>query len=162
FVPAGQSVWELGVGADPARKANEDYKGRTDDSLGVDKSQTTFVFVTARRWPGKVAWQEEKRAEGRWGDVRAFDADDIEIAFDVAPVVQLWFSELIGLPVEGVQLIEYWWDAFARASQPNLTPDLVLAGRADEAAEFLRTLEQETRVTTIAAASTDDVLAFVA
>jgi hypothetical protein len=162
FVPAGRSVWELGVGADPARKANEDYKTRTDDSLGVNKSETTFVFATARRWPGKMKWQEAKRADGEWADVRAFDADDIEIAFDEAPAVQFWFSELIGLPVEGIQLIEHWWDAFVRGSQPNLTPELVLAGRADEAAALLRTLEQETRVTTIAAASTDDVLAFVA
>jgi hypothetical protein len=162
FVPSGDSVWELGVGEDPARKANEDYRTRTENSLGVDKSKTTFVFATARRWSGRTEWAREKRAEGEWADVLAFDADDIDTAFDEAPAVQFWFSELIGLPVDGVRTIENWWDAFSRTTQPSLTPGLVLAGRADEAAKLLRLLEEETRITTVSAASTDEVLAFVA
>jgi hypothetical protein len=85
FVPAGLSVWELGVGNPPESKANEDYEKRTANPLGVDKSSTTFVLATARRWPGKVEWAQQKRAEGDWKDVQAFDADDIETAFDAAP-----------------------------------------------------------------------------
>lgn len=162
FVPADASVWELGVGDPPQKKANDDYKSRTDNSLGVDKSKTTFVFVTPRRWPGKTKWADEKRAENKWADVNAFDADDIDTAFEAAPAVQFWFSELIGLPVQGVRTIENWWDAFSRTTQPSLTAELVLAGRADEAALLLRTLEEETRITTVSASSADDVLAFVA
>lgn len=162
FVPMGRSVWELGVGADPGTKADDDYRTRTDDSLGVDKSKTTFVFATARRWPRKAQWERERRAEGRWADVRAFDADDIEAAFDAAPAAQFWFSELIGLPVQGVRMIEHWWDAFSEASHPKLTPELVLAGRADQAADLLRIVDEETRITTISAPSSDDVIAFVA
>jgi hypothetical protein len=162
FVPQGASVWELGVGEDPARKANEDYKSRTENSLGIDKSKTTFVFVTARRWSGRDTWAEVKRVEGEWLDVKAFDGDDIDTAFEDAPEVQYWFSEVIGLPVQGVRTIENWWDAFSRTTQPSLTPELVLAGRADEAATLLRALEAETRITTVSAASSDDVLAFVA
>jgi hypothetical protein len=149
LVPAGPSVWELGVGESPLSKANEDYQKRTDDSLGLDKAKRTFVFATARRWPGKATWAEEKRGEADWGDVKAFDADDIETAFESAPAAHFWFSELVGLPVEGVRMVETWWDAFSMSSQPNLTPELVLAGRTDEAAELLRILEEETRVTTI-------------
>lgn len=162
FVPVSASVWELGVGEDPARKADEDYKTRTDNPLGVDKSKTTFVFVTARRWSGKTAWAQAKRAEAEWAGVHALDADDVDTAFDDAPAVHFWFSELIGLPVEGVRTIENWWDAFSRTTQPSLTPELVLAGRADQAAALLRNLEEETRITTVSAPSTDDVLAFVA
>lgn len=162
FVPGGSSVWELGVGEDPGAKAEEDYKKRTNDSLGIDKSKTTFVFVTARRWAGKTAWGEGKRAEGDWANVEAFDADDLEIAFEAAPAAQYWFSELIGLPVDGIRTIENWWDAFSSRTQPNLTPELVLAGRADQAATLLQILEEDTRITTVSATSTDDVLAFVA
>ena len=162
FVPRGASVWELGVGGSPENKANEDYAKRTADPLGVDKSKTTFVFVTARRWAGRTVWAAAKRADKKWADVQAFDADDIETAFDAAPAAQFWFSELIGLPVDGVRTIENWWDAFSRSTQPNLTLELILAGRADQAAELLRILEEDTRVTTVSAASTDDVLAFVA
>src|SRR4051794_30288942 len=53
FVPEGVSVWEMGAGEDPADKANSDYRTRTKDSLGFDKSGTTFVFVTLRRWSKK-------------------------------------------------------------------------------------------------------------
>jgi hypothetical protein len=161
FVPGGASVWELGVGP-PESKANADYRTRTDDPLGRDKTTTTFVFVTPRRWPRKSEWARERRAEGDWADVRAFDADDIEVAFESAPAAHFWFSQVVGLPVEGVRMIEGWWNVFSRLSDPNLTPELVLAGRADESAALLRLLEQETRITGISAASSDEILAFVA
>ena len=162
FVPRDASVWELGVSASPASKATDDYDKRTANSLGVDKSVTTFVFVTARRWPGKVTWAQTKRDEHKWADVQAFDADDIETAFESAPAAQFWFSELIGLPVDGIRTMENWWAAFSTTTEPGLTPELVLGGRADQAAELLHILEEDTRVTTISAASSDDVLAFVA
>src|SRR5579862_3433046 len=60
FVPLGSSVWELGVGDDPAKKASEDYAKRTKDSLGLDRSKATFVFATARRWAGKTDRSEER------------------------------------------------------------------------------------------------------
>ena len=162
LVPAGKSVWEFGAGGDPKGKADGDYKTRTEKPLGVDKSTTTFVFATPRRWAGKNDWAKEKRDKNEWADVRAFDADDIETAFESAPAAHFWFSELVGLPVDGVRTIERWWDAFSQTSQPHLTPELVLAGRADQAAALLRLLEEETRLTTISAASPDDALAFVA
>ena len=60
-VPAGLSTWELGVGADPARKAESDLRSRTKNPLGIEPSEATFVFVTARRWPGKAKWEAEKK-----------------------------------------------------------------------------------------------------
>src|ERR1700738_4660541 len=53
FVPEGHSVWELGTGQDPGDKASRDYKWRTDDPLGEDRANTTFVFVTPRVFKGK-------------------------------------------------------------------------------------------------------------
>ena len=77
FVPGGIAVWELGVGDNPGEKAQSDYRSRTDDPLGVDPSQTTFVFVTPREWRGKDDWAQRKRSENVWADVKAFDVDDI-------------------------------------------------------------------------------------
>lgn len=162
LVPSGLSVWELSTAESPERKADDDYAARTANPLGVDKSSTTFVFVTPRRWQRKQDWANAKRAEREWRDVRAFDAYDIETAFEVAPAAHFWFSELIGLPVDGLQMTETWWDRFSRLSQPPLTPALVLAGREGAAADLLRLLEVETGLTTVSAPSTDDVLAFVA
>src|SRR6266545_1454669 len=162
FVPAGRSVWELGTGADPAHKANSDYNKRTRDPLGEDRGSTTFVFVTSRRWADGEQWAQKKREEGIWSDVKVCDVDDIDQAFDDAPAAHYWISEILGKPVAGVQTIEAWWDRFSASTAPSLTPELVLAGRLDQAAALLRVLEQDCQNTTVASASTDDVLAFVA
>src|SRR5437588_1430507 len=85
FVPTGLSVWEMGVNQDPKGKAESDYTKRTEDPAGVEPSQTTFVFVTPRRWPGKEDWVEDKRASGMWRDVQVLDADDLETWLELAP-----------------------------------------------------------------------------
>jgi len=72
------------VGESPQSKAKKDYEKRTKDSLGVDKTKATFVFATGRRWPGKTKWANDRRAEDVWKDVKAFDADDIETAFEIS------------------------------------------------------------------------------
>ncbi|MEN3282796.1 MAG: hypothetical protein V7607_3936 [Solirubrobacteraceae bacterium] len=162
FVPEGMSVWELGTGADPAAKASNDYRDRTKDSLGVEKGDAVFVAVAARRWDGKDDWARRRGAEGVWRDVRALDVSDIEQALESAPAVHFAFSEMVGKPVSGVRTIEDWWQRFSTITRPVLTPELVLAGRADQAANLLRLVAQEGRITTIAAPGTDDVIAFVA
>ena len=161
FVPDGLSVWEMGVGEDPAHKANSDYRNRTKNSLGIDKASTTFVFVTPRRWPKKKDWADKKRKEGKWRDVRALDADDIEQALDEAPAVHFWLSEMLGMPAAEVQTLEDWWERFSSVYEPTLTPQMVLAGRADEAAALLRLLARDVGRTLVRAASVDDGLAFV-
>ena len=153
---------ELGSGGDPRKKANSDYRSRTDDSLDVDKAETTFVFVTLRRWDDKVEWAKKKRAEGIWRDVLAFDADDLEQALDETPNVHYWISERLGLSASDVQTMEDWWDRFSTVYQPLLTPQMVLAGRDDAAAALLRLLARDVGKTFVRAASVDDGLAFVA
>jgi hypothetical protein len=162
FVPSGLSVWELGTGADVLAKANKSYRDRTKNSLGIDKTTTTFVFATPRQWPGKQAWIQRKRDEGEWANVIALDVSDIETALEAAPAVHIRFSEMVGKVAAGAATIEDWWGAFSTSTQPALTPELVLAGRADQAAELLRQIAQERRRTTVAAPSDDDVLAFCA
>jgi hypothetical protein len=162
FVPDGLSVWEMGVGGDPEKKAQSDYRTRTKNPNGVDRASTTFVFVTPRRWEKKKDWEQRRRDEGVWRDVRALDADDIEQALEVSPAVQIWLSELLGMDPFGATSIEDWWDRFARGFNPTLTSPVVLAGREDEAAALVRRLADEVGRTFVRAASIDDGLAFVA
>jgi hypothetical protein len=162
FVPKGSTVWELGVGGDPGDKAQRDYRSRTDDPLGVSIPDTTFVFVTPREWRDKDTWAQRKRDEGRWADVRAFDVDDIEQALELAPAVHHRFSELAGKPSHGATSIDRWWEKFRRLSSPMLDPEMVLAGRADDAAQLLRIFDTDPCQTSVAAVSADEVIAFVA
>lgn len=162
FVPGGRSVWEMGVGGDPAAKAQRDYRSRTDDPQGINPAEHTFVFVTPRRWEGKKDWEQRKRDEGNWHDVRVLDGDDIEQALEVSPAVQVWLSELLGLEPLGATSIEDWWGRYSRGFDPTMTPEVVLAGRADLAASLVRRVAENVGRTFIRAVSVDDGLAFAA
>ena len=162
FVPDGLSYWELGAGAEPQNKANSDYRTRTATLGDGVQSDAIFVFVTSRRWPGKVDWAASKRAEQRWRDVRAFDVDELETALEAAPAVHVWFSEMVGKPARGAQSVDDWWARFASRTRPALTPELVLAGRENTAEELIRHLELERRILSIGSKSVEDDLGFVA
>lgn len=162
FVPEGASVWEFGTSGDFRTKAASDYKNRSADPLGVVTAETTFVFVTPRRWADAEKWRQEKRADGVWKDVVVLDAADIYAAMESAPAVHVQFSEAVGKPANSVGGLEGWWNRYRAPVRGLLTPELVLVGRADESAALLRALsDRETGHTWIAAASIDDVLAFV-
>lgn len=162
FVPEGHGVWELGVGGDPGAKAQSDYRSRTDNPQGINPAEHTFVFVTPRRWQSKNEWAQRKRAEGIWRSVRALDADDIELALEVSPAVQIWLSELLGLEPLGAISIEDWWGRYSRGFDPTMTPQVVLAGRMDQAGSLVRRISEDVGRTFIRAVSIDDGLAFAA
>jgi hypothetical protein len=162
FVPTGFAVWEMGTSVDPKGKADDDYQKRTQKPLGVIPAETTFVFVTPRSWPGKAEWVLEKQADGVWANVVALDVDDIDQAFERAPAAHVWFSELVGLPAQGAQSLTQWWEKFSKLSSPPLSHSLVLAGRADAAADLVRILEGPAQVTSVSATDEEELLAFVA
>jgi hypothetical protein len=106
WVPQGDSKWEMGCSNDVLKKANEDFRKRTQpDFESVNLSQH-FVFVTPRRWAGKAKWQANANQKVSWLSVCAIDADDLEAWLDASPSVALWFAELIGLAGEGIESIE--------------------------------------------------------
>ena len=70
FFPAGKSGWEIGTEKSAVSKANKDYEKRSADPLGLPLHESTFMFVTPRSWPKRKQWETQKRAEGRWRDVR--------------------------------------------------------------------------------------------
>ena len=134
WTPEGASAWEFSCERDPKRKANRDYRKRTEDPQDLNTSQTAFVFVTPRRWRGKSDWVRDCVQESPWADVRALDADDLSAWLEQAPAVAHWFSRLIGkLPDTGVIPLDEWWETWSSSTQPKIIPDLVLAGRSKQA-----------------------------
>ena len=57
LVPAGISLWECGASEDVKGKIDGDYDKRTKNSLGYEKRESTFVFVTPRTWSGADEWR---------------------------------------------------------------------------------------------------------
>ncbi|MYB75895.1 MAG: hypothetical protein F4X83_02110 [Chloroflexi bacterium] len=96
WIPAGLSGWEMSCELEVTRKASSDYKKRTEEPLGLDMTTTTFVFVTSRRWSAKRKWEQERRQEGHWSNVRAFDSDDLVAWLGESPEVSRWFARVMG------------------------------------------------------------------
>lgn len=162
FIPTGQSGWEFGTNRDIKGKADADYEKRKADPLGLDPAETTFVFVTPRRWGGKNKWAKARKAEGFWSDVRAYDADDLAAWLERAPGVHLWLSILIGKHPEGATDISTFWDDWADVTEPRMSADLVLSGRQDEVDRLFSWLRAGPSSLALQADSREESLAFFA
>jgi hypothetical protein len=162
FIPEGISAWELGTNRDVKAKADKDYKKRCDDPLGLDPTETSFVFVTPRRWGRKDKWVESKEAEGFWREVRAYDADDLEAWLELAPVVHIWLSFRLGKHPQGVRDLAKFWADWSDVTNPPMSPDLVISGREDESERLRQWLGEEPSALTLRAESREEALAFFA
>ena len=163
WVPGSASAWEFSCEKNPKRKATEDYEKRTADSKGVDISSATFVFATSRRWPAKRNWTKECREEGRWANVRALDADDLVAWLEQAPAVAHWFARLIGkLPAIGVVPLVEWWENWSTVANPQIPPELVTAGRQDQAERIAQWFEGGPSHYYVQGDTQDEAIAFLA
>ena len=130
WVPNGNSGWEFSCARKPKNKADQEYAKRLAEPQGLDVSQSTFIFVTARKWNSKRQWVESRRADNKWADVKVLNASDLVAWLQQAPAVSNWFARLIGkLPAEGVEPLDEWWKTWRSAANPIISPRLVLAGR---------------------------------
>ena len=158
FVPIGKSVWEMGCGQGSQAKANEDYNKRENDS----NKETSFVFVTSRRWSGVRQWAEEKNKEEKWKEVRAYDADSLATWIEQAPGVELWLSGLIGTRPQGAYDLESWWEEqWQNVTSPKLTPEVILAKRNDIAQKILAKIKTQ-QTASIQGPSIESSIAFLA
>ena len=98
FCPTGISVWEFGTDENIKSKFNDDFKKRSDNPNGIDKSETTFCFVTSRIWnhrEGITEFTKAKQKDSTWKGVRIFDANNLEMWLSEYPSVAAWFSKII-------------------------------------------------------------------
>jgi len=161
FVPSGLSVWEFGTSRDVKRKANEDYRKRCDDPRGVDKTNTTFVFVTSRIWEDKDKWEQEKNVEGGWKQVKVLDAVDLGTWLHQCPAVHRWFARCMGKRPEGALDIEQAWDNWRFATEPPSNENLAIAGRTEAVENIIQKLKGNPSVIRVFGESKDEAYAFI-
>jgi len=163
WVPAGRSGWEFGTNEDAKAKAERDFE-KSVKALGKkERAETTFVFVTPRRWSAKAAWIEAKKAKGLWKDVRAYDASDLEQWLEQSLPAQAWFANERHMPAQHVRSLDKCWVDWASVSTPPLTG--ALFSSAIEAAKrtmLSRLSKPSEGPILIAADSTEEALAFLA
>jgi transcriptional regulator with XRE-family HTH domain len=161
YVPAGSTGWEIGTQREGiAGKANEDYTKRTADPLGLEQSASTFVFVTPRPWPKKNEWAHQKRDEGVWKNVKAYDGTDLVHWIEQYPAVGQWLAAALGKRPQGVRQLEELWSEWSLATQWPLPTDLMLSDRDEDSATLLRWLRGEHSAIAFQAESPEEVAAF--
>lgn len=161
FIPPGTSGWEMGTDKNVKGKADYEYDNRVKDPLGLLPANSTFVFVTPRRWKNKEEWAQAKRNEGVWKDVRVIDADDLSAWLEISPSVHIWFSILIGKRPSSVNDLQNFWQTWSGATQPTLVPELLLSGRAASVAQVQEFLRARPSVLEIKADTREEALAFL-
>ena len=157
-LPPGSLLFEFGTNKDIGAKATDDYRKRVRQD---DAASHVFVFATPRRWRGKEKWLKEHRSKGIFADIWALDADDLEAWLDVSPVSHYWISEHLGRQPDDAQTLEHWWNAFHRATQPELPLSMFMAGRESTRDKLRELLAKVPRTITIQADWRDDCLAFI-
>jgi addiction module HigA family antidote len=163
WIPHGASGWEFGTDQAPKSKADTDYTNRTKATDKTLRNETTFVFVTPRRWPGKKKWEQDRQAEGKWKDVRAYDASDLEQWLEQSVAAQTWFSDEVNRGSNGTSSLDKCWADWATAADPALVGSLfktsVQSGIGIIGSRLSKSPEEPT---IIAADSIEEALAFLA
>ncbi|NBG67154.1 hypothetical protein [Acidiluteibacter ferrifornacis] len=133
YLPLGISLWEFGSNRDIKGKADSDYKKRTENPLGYNPKDSTYIFVTPRLWQNAEEWADEKKAEGKWKDVKVLNAEVLEEWLEVAPTVSAWLAKHIGkYPDGGIQSTDDFWEEWSSGIKFNLNSDILLGGRRKE------------------------------
>lgn len=157
-LPSGSLRFELGTNKDIGTKASKDYRKRAKQN---DAASHVFVFATPRRWSGKDKWLEERRSEGKFANVWALDADDLEAWLETSPSSHYWISEHLGKQPDEARTLEQWWGSFHQTTQPELPLSMFTAGRESTRDKLRELLAKAPRTITIQADWRDDCLAFI-
>jgi hypothetical protein len=128
FCPRGASVWEVTVEGELS-KLNRDFKKRVDDPSPFEPKVTTYVAVSARRFPPKLRWAADKRSLDFWRDVRVLDAEDLATWLSSAPAVARWFADRLGRPTNDMEDLDGFLERWRRRTRPPLPPSIAIAGR---------------------------------
>lgn len=162
WISEGRSVWEFGCDTDPRKKANKDYRKRTDRTAKSKRQESVFVFVTPRRWPRKRDWVEDRREEGHWKDVRVYDADDLEQWLEQSIPATAWFIEEIGLQTQGVSTLDRFWEDWSTTCNPQISPFIFAEPIAKHKSNFKEWLEApEGRPYYVSGNTEDEAIAFL-
>ncbi|WP_299004200.1 helix-turn-helix domain-containing protein [uncultured Shewanella sp.] len=126
-VPKENAIWELGTNQDPRKKAENDYNkslSKKSKLNSAERKNTTFVFVTPRKWPQGKSWAKSKSELGDYKSVKVYDSSNLEQWIEVLPSVQIWFTEKLGIDTSDVYSLDSYWYYWSNSSNPQLSPHL--------------------------------------
>lgn len=162
FVPQHKSLWEFKTNG-VEKEAESDYRKRTENSLGIDKSKTTFIFVTTASWPNKDVWISKKKAQKEWADVRVYNSSILQNWLNITDVTAKWFiGTILGRSYETCLTIEDFWEEWSIGPKGIiLVPELVLSGREASSQQLINFLQGEPNLMAVRASTKDEAIAFI-
>lgn len=131
------------------------------------RKPTTFVFASPRTWDSSTGkkredWIEEKRGLNEWKDVMYIDGSMLEVWLTERPAVAARYAKhhLKKMPLAGAQSSADFWEEFSTRFAPELADKVLLAGREDQARQFVQQLSAGPGKLLYAADAPDEVVAF--
>lgn len=160
FLPQGRIILEFGTNANFKSKADNDYSKRTKDPItGLDKSKTTFIFMTPHCWGNKKDWEDEKEKDNVWKEVRVYDSVFLAQWITSVPSVEIWFASKVGFPVNDMVLGSERLEELL-TGPIILGPQFYTCGREAQAEDLRRMLKTPT-LRAFRASSKEDALGFI-
>lgn len=130
WIPAGTTFWELSASSDIKGKLDADYATRIQNPQQYDLSTITYIAITLRDFNGKFAWEEGKRRDNIWGDVRVYDSDNLEQWLETAPGVALWLAPSVSnAPRTGAHDVSTHWENLQASLRSPLPASILLLNR---------------------------------
>jgi len=160
-VPDGDSVWEVSTCEDFERKANEDYVKRTANPKGRAQHETTYVGVTLRRFSKCKEWAEQRRSEGKWADVRFYDAEVLSEWLDQHAVLRFQLATKLRIESGARSLPDWWINLNSQCTKRAVGDDWMLSGREAEGKLLIARLSGTGKWHAISGVSQSDALAFL-
>lgn len=162
YLPAGTCLIEMGTNENVAAKANDDYTKRTKDSLGFEKEECTFVFITPREWPNAPSWETDKNKLNEWKKVKVITAVELEDWLSYYPSVALWLTEKLNISHRvKIQSIESYWHQWSTKDKgQQLCYSVAIGGRKESVKELLEKTEYHIAID-VCSHSIEESLAFV-
>ncbi|WP_159516921.1 hypothetical protein [Sunxiuqinia indica] len=162
FVPKGTSLWEFGRDKDYKRKCDREYNKRSQQTNEIDRLNSTFVFITPRRWitPLKTKWIEAKKETNEWKDLKIYDADDLELWLEQQPVVAHWLARKLNLFTNHVESALEYWQRFISNETFVFTPELLISGREFEKSQIQKIIFDFGQSTEIQSSSISESICF--
>ena len=164
YVPAGNSVWELGTNEKRKAKATADYTKRTDETPADERKNLTYVCVLSRKWGSGDKWiKEMKELDHGWKDIIVLAADELALWLEGCPGVEAWLREHLGKGSLGDIGIADWFTRWSAHTHPATPYASLTAGRRKDVIRLLNALDTApTDAFTIAASSAEEAVAFTA
>ena len=132
YVAKGLSVWEFGTSDATLNKINSDYEKRTENSLGIERKETTFYLVTPKIWAYKKSISVWESDHTDWKAVHVYDASILCDWINGEPTVASWLLETIFGRETDFYTIDKAWDLFSQKTNPGFIDELFINSHEQE------------------------------